>query len=651
MNALFFVLILAQAFSRMDNDGLIRHYQWDHSGTFDTSDAVVVVDFDRAPAATYVSEVGAQTFTAQNGGAYNIRVNDGTWPNGLSGTQGTGWANTYVGGSGLTQADSAWQESNDFSVVCAVTPWTSSGDQFIVSKTLDAPNRSWAVQGSGSTLYFYVTNDGAVTGQSTLTKAAAFLPNVQTFFAVTYHYVTDGTSQARAYVNDLAVASDDTFKGPPTDGSAPFNFFARGDGFYGWNGIIHKCAYYHRAIDAAEYETLRRQWFGLQSSSGRLPTVTAAAPWSVLSGAKFIKPPANNTIIGSPASGSGGIYAAVGRTNTVTRGGYETCTVADTPDGWTKAETGGSAITCVTHAADHYTVNDAIQGQSHVRFTVTDGGTATLTSSCMTTNNKAAIYESVYFRRISGNTECHINHVEYDNADCTTELTVDEDTAIGTSSSWIRKWVAVTAAHWENNTSSYKFQINCHDEGVIEFDGVMVYGGTVPTDGMCVCDTDTSCVCSTTQIEIGNPLGSSIWGIDATVRYPRTLSATGSPSGVFFSVPKTSGSQVNAIWLGAGDQSTWAGNGYALVGDQSDGYNYRTVAATSENTDTRYLMSHRSDGSWLLWQAGVAAGAAAGAGTGLLTTMATTAYIGYSSTQAPDAWVRNLKFWRRAVAP
>jgi len=66
----------------------------------------------------------------------------------------------------------------------------------------------------------------------------AGLPSLVT---VTYDYITDGTSQARIYCNDLATALDNTFNGPVYGSAADLSIGAGYDGVYRTDASLPYC--------------------------------------------------------------------------------------------------------------------------------------------------------------------------------------------------------------------------------------------------------------------------------------------------------------------------------------------------------------------------------------------------------------------------
>ena len=98
--------------------GLVRSYPLDHSGTMDPSGAVMWMDFEQTVAGTVTSSDGGYTFSVTG---TPTKVTDGTWPEGLSGSQGHGWK--FTGSQHLSRAyDGTFSPSGDFSYVFIAAP-------------------------------------------------------------------------------------------------------------------------------------------------------------------------------------------------------------------------------------------------------------------------------------------------------------------------------------------------------------------------------------------------------------------------------------------------------------------------------------------------------------------------------------------------
>jgi hypothetical protein len=84
---------------------------------------------------------------------------------------------------------------------------TSAGDDF-----------TWGVYRYSDDLYFILVKEGGTyAGRSQLIKTNCLTVGNVVFFCATYQWLTDGTSIANLYVNDLAVASLANFQGPPNN--------------------------------------------------------------------------------------------------------------------------------------------------------------------------------------------------------------------------------------------------------------------------------------------------------------------------------------------------------------------------------------------------------------------------------------------------
>jgi len=257
---------------------VVRSFPFTHSGYLDVNHggaATMWIDFSQDPSgATITTSDGGYTLTKAGAPA---RVNDGTWPAGLSGAQGYAHDLNGVG---------------SFSVRCALTAHDVSGSQDIIGKwTALGSQRGWKLYLSTTTVGLGVSDDGTTDAGhvSYASKAAAVSKFVPAFITASYQYVADGSSVGNVYVNNLSTGSNSSMDGPAFDNTSNFEIGSGSGNFF--NGLIHHCAYYDGVVlTEADHDFAFAQWQGRMSTTGNVATVTSAAPPDVI-----MAPPASGT--------------------------------------------------------------------------------------------------------------------------------------------------------------------------------------------------------------------------------------------------------------------------------------------------------------------------------------------------------------------
>jgi len=522
---------------------VVRSFPFTHSGYLDVNHggaATMWIDFSQDPSgATITTSDGGYTLTKAGAPA---RVNDGTWPAGLSGAQGYAHDLNGVDDEWYradTGAGDAFEPSGSFSVRCALTAHDVSGSQDIIGKwTALGSQRGWKLYLSTTTVGLGVSDDGTTDAGhvSYASKAAAVSKFVPAFITASYQYVADGSSVGNVYVNNLSTGSNSSMDGPAFDNTSNFEIGSGSGNFF--NGLIHHCAYYDGVVlTEADHDFAFAQWQGRMSTTGNVATVTSAAPPDVImappaSGTEpFIVPqPANASYIGSPAAGSGGAYGASGITNLAYRSRIcWTQTGGNEPQGWGSVETAGDGSADISCSTD-YAANGLYSAK-----TVLTGTTsyASIRTACITTGIGSDIYLSAYQMCASGTCTSQLRVLEYDAADCTSYLA--DTLVIGTvgTTAWAKFGGTFASGSWNGSTSSYKVHLfDSGDSGTTTYwSAPMVRVASQPHDGFCGNDADSAAVCNDVVYTIANPLTSGgTWEITGTTRTPIDWARQGRPA-------------------------------------------------------------------------------------------------------------------------
>ena len=136
-------------------------------------------------------------------------------------------------------------------------------------------------------------------------------------------------------------------------------------------------------LTEADHDIAFAQWQGRMSTSGGVATVTSASPPAVIMAAPdsgtepFVIPQAANaSSIGSPASGSGGIYGAAAITNLVQRRSLETWASGTDATGWTEVLTAGDGTAVIAQET-----GTMVHGANSAKMTLTGTTSSTQMNS------------------------------------------------------------------------------------------------------------------------------------------------------------------------------------------------------------------------------------------------------------------------------
>ena len=179
---------------------------------------------------------------------------------------------TNTGRLGIAQSNQSGLDiSNEITLMCWIRS-TGSNDNAIMGKWGDsAATQSYRLHS--------IHNDGGVarvnfqiraTGSPPVSQALIGTKSCSGLFrhvAATYKFVTDGTSQARLYIDGILDASDDTFEGPINTINGEFNFFTDSGTNSSFKGVIDEAAIWNRALSSGEIAWLsRRHNYGIFQS-------------------------------------------------------------------------------------------------------------------------------------------------------------------------------------------------------------------------------------------------------------------------------------------------------------------------------------------------------------------------------------------------
>ncbi len=428
----------------------------------------------------------------------------GTWPEGLDGTQGEAW--DFGGVGALTRADDGtFDPADDFTVIAAFIPHSvAAGDQCLAAKWESTGNeRGWKLCRNGTSITFSVSVDGI--GAATLTRVNA--AEIHTVSYVTATYDQSGTT-ADLYVDNLSVATSGAFPASIHDSSANFEIGASDTGAFVWDGWIYDVIYVPSYMTEADHAFMHAQWRGTISAAGlQLTTITTnpsafmAAPPD--SGAEpfFHELPDNTVQVGSVASGSGGVFSANGPSNLVHRGTFETW-AAGSPTGWTETSGGG------TSDATQNTTSMA-HGFSSAAMVCDGVNTLTLDSACKAFGATTNYWGDVWLRTTAGTADVSVQIIEYTSVNCTTGATT---TTLwnGDPGSWsVRGSTQGGARTTGAGVQSGRLRISIQNNAAtVLADGAFLWSNIIPTDALCVADTDATASCGHVNMSIVNqPLG------------------------------------------------------------------------------------------------------------------------------------------------
>jgi hypothetical protein len=609
--------------------------------------------------------------TYNAGGGAALLVDDGTWPNGLTGAQGQGW--WFDGSAYLSRVDDGSFDmdpinnpgdgggriAGDFSVQCIVFPSTiAAGTDAIMSKWLAAGNeRGWNLYRSAATVVLDTSVDGtAVTTNATGNLLAAYRP---AFITATYD---QSATTSNIFVDNNATVTSVAMSASINDSAADFNIGATSGGLTPWEGFIYNCAIYKgHVITEEQHDHMFKQWAGMSSTFARnvYTTTTSASPPAIpfappASGTEpfIFDNPANSFYIGSPVANSGGLYGASDLTSKWWRGSCETCAAGDCT-GWTILDNqGGGAATVV---ADCDTTVSAHGGTS-LEFAADNGGlpkNAVALGACQTNWIGQDVTLVVWAITTSGTASCALRIFEYGNGVCgggTANPTIWGLADPG--GTWTQIEGTLAAAAWNGATNSWRPEIYCQATGAAytaNFDAAMAIQAptTFHTDASCTTDADADAVCTDTIHSIASPISAN--GQMSAMGVWRTpMAGTDLAAAAFLFSDGNSGAVANTyeLYVNPGtDEPVWS------VWDNAAASRFNNPNVLNWAADTDYEVVVRTGGNndvalyWnAAWQTVIN-----GAGTGVRNAAQATTYISGDHNSGDNVWTRNLRFFRRKL--
>ena len=613
-----------------DSNELFR-YSAGFSGAIDEgypgSQPTMAITFDRAVAGTYAAETGGQVFTV-NGAP--VKKADGTWPAGLSGSQGNSWsfdgAADYL--SLAAASAGAFNPSDDLTVFAVVTPSTvAAGEDCIAGKYETTGNeKGWKLCRSADGVVFTTSVDGAA--DTAATKATALAANRTACIVAVYDKsATTGT----VYVDELAAATNASMSAGINASGADFEIGASDTGATLWAGKMHTGpVVWQDAATAAEARHLCRQWRGLVAETGQEIAVSSAAPPAIL-----IAPPDSGTqpfLVDMPVNvmqvGKASSTATVGGTspsaisNLAHRRSFETW-AAGSPTGWTETSGGG------TSDATQNTANMAHGGSS--AQLLCDGVNAIqLDSACKALSGSTAYWADAYGETLAGTATAYVQLTECTDGACSVECVTTTLWTGDPGADWqVRGNTRTTGAGVNSGLVTIKMDTT---SATAVFDAVSLYTGNTGKRSFCPGDTDATASCTAI-------VPSAFTNIPANGEVTIGLTASspwaGTALAVAASVLRDGPIGNNTIY--------WvvdAGTDEALLAtiDNSGNFKYINPNIADWAANTEYAVRVRTDGTGNLglywnsaWQTTMA-----GAGTGMRSAAQSITYFGSTGTVGHD---------------
>ena len=605
-----------------------------HSGAIDhgypsATQAQMAITFERAVAGTYASETGSYTFTVN--GSPSAKVDDGTWPSGLPGSQGNAWVLDGTDDS-LTISDGSggddFDPGDDFTVMAVVTPSALP----IANTGIIVKDASWRLYHYGTGTKLGVTDDGttAVGHFSTVSANGTLAVGQTACIVATYNFVTDGTSEGAVYVDEFAAATNISMDGPANDSAGVFEIGALSVTEFA--GKIHHAAYWDGVVATeAEARHMCRQWRGTVAANGEALTITSASPPAIL-----IAPPESGTepfLMDMPTNvlqiGKWATNATIGGTspsatdNFVHRRSLETW-AAGSPSGWTETSGGG------TSDATQNTTTMAHGGSS--AQLLCDGVNAIqLDSACKALSGSTAYWADAYAKTTAGTATAYVQLTECTDGAC----------SVGCVTTTL--WTGDPGANWQarGDTRTTGAGVNSGyvtvkmdtTSATAVFDAVSLYTGAWGKRSFCPGDTDATASCTAIvpsanglipangKVTIGITASSPWAGTD--IAADRYLISDGVPA---------ANNTISTYVDSANDEP-------GLVVEDNAGA-VKTVEPNVADwaADTEYAVRCRHDGAGnlsLYWNSAWRA-TMGGAGTGMRSAAQTETYLGSNGTVGAD---------------
>ena len=590
-------------------------YPLDTSGLFNTSGAKFWVDFSQDPSSSPITDgTGNYQFVVNS---TPVRDNDGTYPAGLSGTEGYAW---YLDAAeGATRAnDGSLNPDTQYTLVAVHTAMQVGTDSFFLKKRTTVGYQ------------FYInTNDVTLFSDTTFFQKVNIVSvgGINCIVATLDGTGGSGSSDAYIYVDEYTAASSSTMD-PSSSNTGDMIISSNSTG----EGRLHYVAYYPDTIwTDAQARSFCRNFYGLNSDQGTSVSITSSAPPASLLSTSGDPSTLVSTSPDSAIVGAHGLYIHPGVDNLIQRQSFESWPTWDTS---TTAGDGSAAIAQDSTGA-------AVHGLSFIKMTLTGTTSAAeARSACITTGISSDLYVQAMLKKGSGTTQAAIKIHEYSDASCTSSIgTTDIVAATDVTTSWDEYSGQFAAASWNGSTAGYEIELHetCNGGCDSHWDAIQAASRSTKTSAWCVtCDTDATCSCTKTQATIPQPLSPGGWKISATVRMDHASSTkTGSTTGVLYYVPGTVGNNNST-------QLIWQGNSIFFTVYDSSGVSKQASVSATGSADTDYLIEayHYADGDIKVCLDGSCGSTVTGA---VMDGISSTFQFGYLGSFVGDWWVRNFK--------
>lgn len=494
---------------------IIRSYPFNHSGDFNACNVsagcpTLDIRFDQTVGATLTPDIGPVGVDLDVTGT-PVKVDDGTWPNGLSGASGHSW--DMPAGAYISKTDAGGGSYFDATgagfTVCAIVTFNNllTTNSPITGKYNGATNnRSWLLYSTnGTSLAWLISDDGTSGAHTTsVVRTSAVRPHQMTPVCGTYYYISDGGSRQALYVSQFGVASTAGANGPIFNSTADFTIGADVLGGGTFPGQIHRLTLWQAELSQADVYLYMRGAMGeLDGSGGN--TVTHYTGLSTEPPVAVQFAPADGGVepfigqagaglqrVAKVATGEGGLPWVEAISGIQQGGSFETCTAAGAtePDGWTISETAGSGATDLACSATR-----RAHGSNSLKATITAAdGHAEATGACLTVTGATAYRLEGRAVTTSGTGGVVLRLIEYSDACATPVADTDVVTAVPTSAGWT--WMDATRT---TNAAAVAAQI------VVEFpvgadqttyvDAVQLRTGSYPLGGFCDLNQASTSAC------------------------------------------------------------------------------------------------------------------------------------------------------------
>jgi hypothetical protein len=604
-------------------------------------------EFSGAVGATHTGTCGGAPALTMTVAGTPVLTAVGLWPAGLSETAGGAW--TMSGGQLSVADNAAFEPAGSFTVVCAFNPANISASvgNLIGHYAAAGNQRSWMLYKQSATIGFDIYANGSTASSNTI--GSALSPGRPVFVTHTFTSVGVGNSTSTFYVDNLATDTSATLNGPAFNATATDEIGAYNAGTGLFEGRINFCAILPGVATEAQHDLAFAIWQGRASWGGNVVSVASAAPPAIMMAPPgsgiypFLVPqPAASSYIGSPATGSGGLYSASAISNLAQRSSLETW-AAGAPTGWTEAVTSTGDCAADTTAPANLT--------TAARCTLADADDAvTLTGACLTVTAGHLCRLSGYAKTVSGTGLLDLNLLEDNDTDCssiTSTTAVVNDWVPGATYTRGDGTITLGAA-----TTRAQIQVSLPAAAaqVLDIDAIQLrcQATTAPLaeDAYCGADTDATADCNTMVASTPSPITwlgkTSIqgtwrtpWAGTELASYPRLISTSTVSSNYF------------DILMSKDNDEPWAS-----IGDSAGATRYTDINVLNWALNTDYPLKARYNNSGaigLYWN-GSWNTTLGGVGTGIISTNQATLYIGNKPTITTQGnWSRDIVVSRKLV--